>query len=155
MKRKFTLLVLLSIALCANIVAQETPVFTKNGPKAANINHVGDVWLQGVNKPDSIFMFGTTIAIFDAGARLNWHMHPGGQILIVTDGVGYYQERGKPKQILQRGEFVQCQPEVEHWHGASPDVGVTYLSTSPSQNGGTVWLEPITDEEYYGDTSKK
>lgn len=155
MKRKITLLILLSIALSTNIIAQETPVFTKNGPKAENINHVGDVWLQGINRPDSVFMYGTTIAIFDAGARLNWHMHPGGQILIVTDGVGYYQERGKPKQILRRGEFVQCQPDVEHWHGASPEVGVTYLSTSPSQNGGTVWLEPITDEEYYSSVPKE
>lgn len=27
-------------------------------------------------------------------ARNNWHNHPGGQILLVTSGKGYYQEEG-------------------------------------------------------------
>ena len=155
MTRKLVLSILLTGTLFGQVLAQDNPLFPKRGEKAENVNHVGNVWLEGINRPDSVFTFGTTVAIFDAGARLNWHMHPGGQILIVTDGVGYYQERGKAKQVLQRGEFVQCQPGVEHWHGASPEVGVTYISTSPAQFGGTVWLEPITDEEYYGDTSNK
>jgi len=29
-----------------------------------------------------------------AGARNNWHKHHGGQLLLVTDGKGYYQEKG-------------------------------------------------------------
>ena len=37
---------------------------------------------------------------------------------------------------------------VEHWHGATPDSGVTYVATSPAQNGKTVWLKRVTDEEY-------
>jgi len=27
--------------------------------------------------------------VFEAGARNNWHRHPGGQILIATAGMGY------------------------------------------------------------------
>jgi hypothetical protein len=44
--------------------------------------------------------------VFEAGARNNWHKHPGGQILLVTDGKGYYQERGKAARFLQKGTAV-------------------------------------------------
>jgi quercetin dioxygenase-like cupin family protein len=140
--------ILLSAALFAQVVAQETPLFPKKGEKAANVHHVGNVWLEEINTPDSVFTFGTSVAIFDPGARLDWHMHPGGQILIITEGIGYYQERGKAKQIVHRGEVVKCLPGVEHWHGAAPDRGVTYIATSPAQNGKTVWLERVKDEDY-------
>jgi quercetin dioxygenase-like cupin family protein len=87
--------------------------------------------------------------IFEAGARNNWHKHPGGQILLVTDGKGYYQERGKPAQLLHKGDVVAIPPEVEHWHGAAPDSSFTHIGISPNtQKGGAVWLGPVTDEEY-------
>jgi quercetin dioxygenase-like cupin family protein len=34
--------------------------------------------------------------VFEANARNNWHTHGSNQILIVTQGVGYYQEEGSP-----------------------------------------------------------
>lgn len=148
MKKVLYLTILLSAALFGQAVAQEGPLFPKKGEKAVNVHHVGNVWLEEINMPDSIFTYGTSVAIFDPGARLDWHMHPGGQILIITDGIGYYQERGKAKQILHRGEVVKCLPDVEHWHGAAPDTGVTYVATSPAQNGKTVWLERVKDEDY-------
>src|SRR5690606_1755225 len=114
MKKVLYLTILLSAALFGQAVAQEGPLFPKKGEKAANVHHVGNVWLEEINMPDSIFTYGTSVAIFDPGARLDWHMHPGGQILIITDGIGYYQERGKAKQILHRGEVVKCLPDVEH-----------------------------------------
>lgn len=148
MKKILFFTILLSAALFGQAVAQETPLFQKKGEKAANVHHVGNVWLEEISMPDSIFTYGTSVAIFDPGARLDWHMHPGGQILIITDGVGYYQERGKTKQIVHRGEVVKCLPGVEHWHGAAPKTGVTYIATSPAQNGKTVWLERVRDEDY-------
>lgn len=78
----------------------------------------------------------------------------GGQILIITDGVGYYQERGKPKRIVRKGEVIKCLPGVEHWHGSSVEEGVTYFATSPAQKGATVWLLKVTDEEYQSKTDK-
>jgi quercetin dioxygenase-like cupin family protein len=148
MKKILFFTILLSAALFAQVVAQETALFPKKGEKAANVHHIGNVWLEEINIPDSVFTFGTSVAIFDPGARLDWHMHPGGQILIITEGIGYYQERGKVKQIVHRGEVVKCLPGVEHWHGAAPDRGVTYIATSPAQNGKTVWLERVKDEDY-------
>ena len=140
-------MILISAALSINAVAQTSPIFPK-GEKSPNVNHVGNVWLSELNAPDSVFSYGTAVAIFDPGARLNWHSHPGGQILIFTDGVGYYQEKGKAKQTVRKGEVIKCLPGIEHWHGATPDSSVTYIATSPAQKGKTIWLQKVTDAEY-------
>ena len=140
--------VFLSATLSFQTLAQNAPIFPK-GELATTKTHVGDVWLSEVSGPDSTFTFGIAQAVFAAGARLDWHSHPGGQILLFTDGEGYYQERGKPRQTLCKGELVKCQPGVEHWHGATPTSGVTYLATGPAK-GRTIWFKRVTDEEYAG-----
>ena len=87
--------------------------------------------------------------VFETGARNNWHSHPGGQILLVTAGKGYYQERGKSAQFLQMGDVVAIPPDVEHWHGAAPDSEFTHIGISPNtQKGNAKWLEPVSDTEY-------
>ena len=87
--------------------------------------------------------------VFDAGARNNWHKHAGGQILLVTDGKGYYQERGKAARFLQKGDVVQIPPDVEHWHGAAPNSDFTHIAINPNtQKGEVVWLAPVTEAEY-------
>jgi quercetin dioxygenase-like cupin family protein len=75
-------------------------------------------------------------------------MHPAGQILLILDCTGYYQERGKPIQIVHKGDVIKCLPGVEHWHGAAPKTGFTYLATTPTKKGKTVWLEPVADKDY-------
>jgi 4-carboxymuconolactone decarboxylase len=141
----FTILALAFFTTQAS--AQETSFFSK-GEKSPNVHHVGDVWLKEISGADSIFNSSIAIAIFAAGARLHWHKHPGGQILMITEGEGYYQEKGKPKQTVHKGEVIKCQPDVEHWHGATPTSGVTYIASSPAQKGKTIWLQRVTDEEY-------
>jgi quercetin dioxygenase-like cupin family protein len=37
-------------------------------------------------------------AEFAPGAKLDWHIHPGGQILMITEGTGYYQEKASPSK---------------------------------------------------------
>jgi quercetin dioxygenase-like cupin family protein len=87
--------------------------------------------------------------VFEAGARNNWHSHPGGQVLIVTDGVGYYQEKGKGIQVIRRGDTIAIPPNVEHWHGASRDSAMTHIAINPNtQNGVVTWLQRVTDEEF-------
>ena len=105
------------------------------------MHHVGNVWLNELSPADSTFNYSISVATMERGARLEWHKHPGGQILLITEGTGYYQERGKPKKTVRKGEVVKCQPGVEHWHGATPTTGVTYLATSPALNGKTIWLQ--------------
>lgn len=146
MKRALYIALLL-VAGLTDALAQNGSIFPK-GEKAANVHHVGNVWLTELSSPDSVFIFGISQAVFDPGARLDWHHHPGGQILLITDGVGYYQEEGKPRLTVTKGDVVKCQPGVPHWHGATPESGVTYVATSPSQNGKTVWLHRVSDKEY-------
>lgn len=128
--------------------AQQNSIFPL-GEKSKNVHNTGDVWLKELNVPDSTFNFSTAYVVMDAGSKLDWHKHPGGQILMITDGVGYYQERGKAKQTVRKGEVIKCQPNIEHWHGATPESAVSYMATSPAQKGKTIWLEKLKDEDYY------
>jgi quercetin dioxygenase-like cupin family protein len=41
-------------------------------------------------------------------------------VILVTGGVGYYQE-GKVAQIIRKGDVVECPEGVKHWHRATPD----------------------------------
>jgi acetyl esterase/lipase/quercetin dioxygenase-like cupin family protein len=122
-------------------------VFSK-GELSTTKNHTGNVWLKELSAGDSTFEYAIAVATFDPDAKLDWHMHPGGQILLIMEGVGYYQERGKPIQIVHKGNVIKCLPGVEHWHGATPNGGFTYLATTPIQKGKTVWLEPVSDTDY-------
>ena len=145
MKRKLYISFLLS-GMISMVMGQNT-IFPK-GEKAANVHHIGNVWLNELSAADSTFTYSISLATFDPGARLDWHSHPGGQILLITDGVGYYQEKGKPKQTVRKGDVVKCLPGIEHWHGSTAQSGVTYVATSPVQKGKTVWLQRVTDQEY-------
>jgi 4-carboxymuconolactone decarboxylase len=127
------------------VMAQNQNIFPL-GEKAKNVNHTGDVWLSELNKPDSIVNSQISLAVFAANAKLNWHTHSGGQVLLITDGMGYYQEKGKPVQTVHKGDVVKCLPDVEHWHGSTPKNGVTYIAVSPKSK--TTWLHPVSDDEY-------
>ncbi|MCK8495600.1 cupin domain-containing protein [Spirosoma sp. RP8] len=141
--------ILVFTTLAWGAVAQQSPIFPK-GELSSTPNHQGNVWLNELSGPDSTFAYNIAQAVFVPGARLDWHMHPAGQILLFTEGTGYYQERGKPRQTVHKGEIIKCQPGVEHWHGATPTSGVTYLATTPTQKGKTIWFKRVTDDEYAG-----
>ncbi len=111
-------------------------------------NHTGNIWLNVLNAGDSTFDPGIAIATYDPGAKLDWHIHPGGQVLLITEGTGYYQERGKPVRVVHKGDVIKCAPGVEHWHGASPGSSFAYIAVTPTQKGGTIWLEPVSDKDY-------
>ena len=111
---------------------------------------MGNIWLSELSEPDSAFNFAIAVATFDSGARLDWHTHPSGQILLITEGTGYYQEKGQPKKVLRKGDAVKCPPNVPHWHGASKDSAFVQVAITNNHLGATVWLEEVTDEEYNG-----
>lgn len=56
---------------------------------------------------------------FAPGARNYWHSHKIGQVLLVTGGQGWYQEEGKPAQLLKAGDVLNIPPHVKHWHGTA------------------------------------
>ena len=90
------------------------------------------------------------VVTFEPGARSNWHIHPVGQALIVTSGVGLTQEWGKPIQVIRAGDVVICPVNVKHWHGAAPNSAMTRISICEEKEPGkvVVWMEKVTDEQY-------
>lgn len=149
MKTKFRMIAFaLSLVFCLPSQAQTGDSFFQKGELSTAKNHTGNVWLKELSAGDTTFAYALAVATFDAGAKLDWHSHPGGQILLIMEGTGYYQERGKPVQVVHKGDVIKCLPGVEHWHGASPQSGFTYLATTPTQKGKTIWLEPVSDKDY-------
>jgi quercetin dioxygenase-like cupin family protein len=146
MKKLFLLAIVVS-ALTTNGFAQ-TPTDFPKGEISTTDNHTGTIWLNEISRPDSILNYSIAVATYAPGAKLDWHIHPAGQVLIITEGTGYYQEKGKPKQIVHKGDVIKCLPGVTHWHGASPDSNFAYFAVTPAQNGKTIWLKRVTAEEY-------
>lgn len=90
---------------------------------------------------------------FEPKCRNNWHIHKatkgGGQVLIVVEGEGWYQEEGKAPQKLVCGDIVTIPANVKHWHGATNDSWFSHLAVEvPGENTSTEWLESVNDEEY-------
>lgn len=145
--KKLTFFLLLAV-ISLKVSAQTEPVFPK-GPISTVNNHTGTVWLTELNVADSLIDCNVAQATFAAGAKLDWHIHPLGQILLITEGTGYYQERGKPVQIVHKGDVIKCTPGLPHWHGAAPNSTLTYIAVG---NGGaknkTQWLDRVTDAAY-------
>ena len=126
------------------------------GEKVTNNNFTGTVWLNYLAQSDTIHNVNIGSVTFEPGARTNWHHHKGGQILLVTEGKGLYQERGKLVQVIEKGAVIKCPPNIEHWHGATLNDTMTHIAIGTNTNmGGAVWLEPVTDKEYKHDLSKK
>jgi quercetin dioxygenase-like cupin family protein len=120
------------------------------GDKASADYFTGTAWVKLLVPNDTVSHCQIGNVVFEPGARNNWHTHPGGQILMVTDGVGYYQEKGKPVHVIRKGDVVNILPNVEHWHGASADSSMTHIAVNANtQNGIVTWLEKVTDDEYH------
>src|SRR5256885_15954430 len=92
-----------AIAFSFQAQAQTGPAIFEKGELSTAKNHTGNVWLKKLNAGDTTFDYAIAVATFDAGAKLDWHRHPGGQILLVLEGTGYYQERGKPIEVVHKG----------------------------------------------------
>lgn len=148
MRRLLLFTILLSAGLFTKAVAQDASIFPK-GEISTTDNHTGTIWLNELSKPDSILNYSIALATYAPGAKLDWHIHPAGQILLITEGTGYYQEKGKPVQIVHKGDVIKCLPGVAHWHGAAPGSSFGYIAVTPAQNGKTIWLKRVTDEEYH------
>lgn len=73
----------------------------------------------------------------------------GAQILLVTDGRGYYQEWGKEPIELHPGDVVSIPTEVKHWHGAAKDGWFAHIAIEvPAEGASNEWLEEVSDELY-------
>lgn len=83
------------------------------------------------------------------GERSYWHCHPGGQLLMVFDGIGRVQQRGERARALRKGETEYAGPGVEHWHGAAPD-GTVHFAQFNVAPAGVLWMEEVGRDDYIG-----
>jgi quercetin dioxygenase-like cupin family protein len=128
---------------------EKQPTAPDGATQASADYFTGIAWVKMLVSPNDPTDCVVGDVTFEPGARNNWHTHPHGQILVVTSGTGYYQEKGQPVRVLHPGDAVSIAPDVNHWHGATPDSRFTHLAINPSASKGTVtWGAPVTDEEY-------
>src|SRR5215213_6577690 len=99
----------------------EGAIFPK-GDKAPADHFTGTVYVQMLAQKTESNNYSIAGVTFEPGARSNWHTHPAGQTLIVINGKGLYQEKGKPIKTINKGDTVICDPDIEHWHGASSET---------------------------------
>jgi quercetin dioxygenase-like cupin family protein len=121
--------------------------YLTQGPKAPNTHYIGEAWLNGVLQADGDFSYNITKATFKANSTLDWHKHGSVQVLVIVDGEGYYQEKGKEPIIMKKGDIIKCTKDTEHWHASSKEKDVTYLAIYGGAQP-TVWTEKLSQEYY-------
>ena len=123
------------------------------GIKAPNTHYIGEAWLNSLLRADEEINYNITKATFKANSTLDWHKHGTPQVLIIVEGEGYYQERGKDPIRMKEGDVIRCDKETEHWHASSKESDVTYLAiyggTQP-----TTWTE-VLSQDYYDSVANK
>ncbi len=133
----------------ANVATKiHTDTIFATGQKITNNNFVGTAYLHQMVTTDSLNKVQVGNVTFAPGARSNWHYHPAGQILLITGGTGYYQEKGSTKKIIRKGDVINCPPNILHWHGASATEELIQIAITNTEKGTVVWLGAVTEEEY-------
>lgn len=109
----------------------------------------GNAFLSLLISKDKNNEFSIGSITFEPKARTNWHTHPKGQILIVTEGQGFYQEKGKSAQPIKKGDVINIPEDVEHWHGASAYSKMVHIAVTNFEGDEQVkWLQAVSEEEY-------
>lgn len=127
---------------------ETTDIFDKGNPLPGDW-FSGSAFLFPLVATDKNNEFSAGSVTFAPGARTNWHTHPKGQVLIVIDGHGFYQEKGKAAQAIKKGDVVNIPEDVVHWHGANDRSHLVHIAiTNVKDEQLVTWLQPVTDEEY-------
>lgn len=123
-------------------------IFPKGNPLSPDY-FTGSAFLHPLLAKDKNNEFALGSVTFEPGARTVWHSHPKGQVLIVTEGEGFYQEKSKLAQHLKKGDVVNIPENVIHWHGASANSKFVHIAITNFQGEeNVVWLEPVSEADY-------
>lgn len=134
----------------AKAIFEQEMLFPIGQPNDAFAQYfTGQSYLAALSR-DQVGIYNVT---FEPRCRNNWHVHHaakgGGQILVCVAGEGWYQQWGKPAQLLKPGDVVNIPQGVKHWHGATADSWFAHLAIEvPGDNASNEWLEAVTDEYY-------
>jgi quercetin dioxygenase-like cupin family protein len=111
----------------------------------------GDVQVDMLFPRNETAHYSGAYVTFQPGARTAWHLHPAGQHMIVISGVGLTGTRDGKILTFKAGDTVWCPPDIDHWHGATPDAPMTHLVITGVLDGkNVIWKEKVTDEQYLG-----
>lgn len=128
---------------------QNNPSLYPKGDKLPNEWFSGDAFITPLVAKDNNNEFSAGSVTFDPRARTHWHTHPKGQVLLVIEGSGFYQEKGKPAQLIKKGDVVNIAGNVEHWHGATAATQMVHIAiTNYRDDMQVTWLQPVTDTEF-------
>jgi quercetin dioxygenase-like cupin family protein len=110
----------------------------------------GAVYIDTIAAPSPASRLSASSVHFTPGARTAWHMHPNGQTIYVTEGVGRAQGRGGPIEVIRPRDRVFFEAGEDHWHGAAPDRFMTHLSMVQVDDKGNsaTWGAHVSNEEY-------
>lgn len=153
MKKLIQLLVFVPALIWAQNPEYNLSSYLDEGIKAPNTHYIGEAWLNPLLRADGDLNYNITKATFRANSTLDWHKHELPQIIIVVEGVGYYQERGKEPILMKVGDVIKCEKETEHWHASSKESMVTYLAIYGGEKP-TTWTE-VLSQEYYDSVAEK
>lgn len=119
------------------------------GQKLPNEQFTGNAFLTPLVARDRNNDFTVGSLTYEPKTRSNWHTHPKGQILIIIEGHGFYQEKGKPARSLKKGDIVNAPENIAHWHGASATSKMVDIAiTNYKGDEQATWLQAVTNEEY-------
>jgi quercetin dioxygenase-like cupin family protein len=126
-----------SITLREDAHAQ-APATNRPPPNAANYH--------GTNALQPSEDLATGRRRFEPGAHSAWHVHPGGQLIVVEEGTAVVKRLGEPLQVLYAHDADYTPAGVPHWHGSAPHE---HAVTSMVHFGGIgPWLDPVSYQEY-------
>jgi quercetin dioxygenase-like cupin family protein len=117
--------------------------------QAPAVNFTGTVRLDAQFRNEAPSRLRGALVSFEPRARTNWHTHPLGQTLVVTQGSGFVQRWGGPRHQFKAGDVVWIPPNAKHWHGADETSSMSHVAITEALDGKNVdWLEKVTDEQY-------
>ena len=131
-------------------ISKDEILFPFGAPIENSPAFTGTTYIQNLIPLEDVYNFPESNEVsFEPGARSNWHRH-GGMVVLVTAGVGYYQEEGKKAQILRPGDVVYIPEDVKHWHGATKDSWFSQICIYDKNFHSEIDepSEPVTDEYY-------
>lgn len=125
------------------------PAGTQQSFKGPEQYFTGDVQVNMLFPENDTAHYSGAYVTFAPGARTAWHLHPAGQHMIVTNGTALTGTRDGKVLEFKEGESVWCPPDVDHWHGATPDASMTHLVITGSKDGkNVIWKEKVTEAQY-------
>lgn len=130
---------------------QVFPNGSRPSRKGPGDSFTGNVTIDPIVGADSGAGFASIIVRFAPGARTFWHTHDKGQVLHVTQGTGFIAKRGEAPQMIRAGDSIWIPADIEHWHGAGPDVAMTHIAMQAvDATTETRWLEAVSTQDYLG-----